>query len=128
MTIKYRVGNDALTHQEMDDNFAQLANLIGDFNATGNITAYSDKRLKKDILEVSDPLSKISNIRGVTYTRVDTGEESVGVIAQEVEAIFPELVVEKKDGIKAVNYNGLIGLLIEAIKDQQKQIDKLKKE
>ena len=64
-------------------------------------------------------------MRGVSFDRVDTGKSSSGVIAQEIEKVAPELVID--DGnFKGVAYGNLVGYLIEAIKDQQKQIDELK--
>ena len=64
-------------------------------------------------------------MRGVSFTRKDTGKESSGVIAQEIQKVAPELVSET-DGTLGVSYGNLVGYLIEAIKDQQKQIDELK--
>jgi len=96
----------------------------GNFTATGNITAYSDERLKENI-ETLDG-SKVLEMRGVSYTK--EGKESSGVIAQELEKVAPELVETADDemGTKSVAYGNLVGYLIEAVKDQQKQIDELK--
>ena len=96
----------------------------GNFTATGNITAFSDERLKDDI-ETLDG-SKVLDMRGVSYTK--DGRAGSGVIAQELEKVAPELVMtnEKEDGMKSVAYGNLVGYLIEAVKDQQKQIDELK--
>lgn len=96
----------------------------GNFTATGNITAFSDERLK-DNIETLDG-SKVLDMRGVSYTK--DGKAGSGVIAQELEKVAPELVMtnEKEDGMKSVAYGNLVGYLIEAVKDQQKQIDELK--
>ena len=96
----------------------------GNFTATGNITAFSDERLKDDI-ETLDG-SKVLDMRGVSYTK--DGKAGSGVIAQELEKVAPELVMtnEKEDGMKSVAYGNLVGYLIEAVKGQQKQIDELK--
>ena len=96
----------------------------GTFTATGNITAFSDERLK-DNIETLDG-SKVLDMRGVSYTK--DGKAGSGVIAQEIEKVAPELVMtnEKEDGMKSVAYGNLVGYLIEAVKDQQKQIDELK--
>lgn len=96
----------------------------GNFTATGNITAFSDERLK-DNIETLDG-SKVLDMRGVSYTK--DGKAGSGVIAQEIEKVAPELVMtnEKEDGMKSVAYGNLVGYLIEAVKDQQKQIDDLK--
>lgn len=64
-------------------------------------------------------------MEGVNFTWIETGEKSVGVIAQQVESYIPELVSENQE-VKSVNYNGLVGILIEAFKEQQRQIEELK--
>jgi len=93
----------------------------GDFTATGNVTAYSDERLKSDI-KTLDP-SKTLEMRGVEF--IKDGKKGSGVIAQELEKVAPELVVNEGE-YKSVAYGNLSGYLIETIKDQQKQIDELK--
>jgi hypothetical protein len=101
----------------------------GTFTAAGNITANSDARLKENIEIISNALQKVQAIRGVTFTRNDQEDKTkryAGVIAQEVEAILPEVVGEDNLGIKNVAYGNMVGLLIEAIKEQQSQIDELK--
>jgi hypothetical protein len=97
---------------------------VGSVTATGNITAFSDERLKDNIETLQG--SKVLDMRGVSYTK--DGEVSSGVIAQEIEKVAPELVHTAKDemGTKSVAYGNLVGYLIEAIKDQQKQINDLK--
>jgi hypothetical protein len=88
-----------------------------------------DIRLKKDIAVIENALEKISKIRGVTFTRIDEGNEGnrqAGVIAQEVELVLPEVVSEDASGIKNVAYGNMVGLLIEAIKEQQAQIEEMK--
>jgi hypothetical protein len=97
----------------------------GNIYATGNVTAYSDERIKKNINEIPNALDAVDAIRGVTYTRTDTEEDSVGVIAQEVEAMFPELITENNEGMKSVNYNGLIGVLFSAVKELSAKVRKL---
>ena len=88
-----------------------------DFNTT------SDENLKDNIRTIEDPLTKVVEIRGVNFDWKETQKPSVGVIAQEVEKVFPELVANGEK--KTVNYNGLIGLLIEVVKEQQTQINSL---
>lgn len=102
----------------------------GGINVTGIITATdfnatSDRNLKENIKIVIDPIEKISKINGVEFSWKSNKAQSIGVIAQELEEIFPELVTQN-DSHKTVNYNGLIGVLIEAVKEQQKQINSLK--
>ena len=90
---------------------------------TADIIAYSDERLKKNVKTLDG--KKVLEMRGVSFERVDNGKTSSGVIAQEMEKIAPELVID--DGnYKGVAYGNIVGYLIEAIKDQQKQIDELK--
>jgi hypothetical protein len=86
-----------------------------DFNST------SDENLKENIRTIEDPLAKVVQIRGVNFDWKENQKPSVGVIAQEVEKVFPELVASGEK--KSVNYNGLIGLLIEVVKEQQVQIN-----
>lgn len=88
------------------------------------VNSLSDEKLKKDISTIDDALDKVKQLRGVDYTWKQSEEKSKGVIAQELQEVFPELVSESGSGL-SVNYNGIIGVLIEAIKEQQKQIDKL---
>ena len=97
----------------------------GNIYATGNITAYSDERIKENIQEIPNALDAVDNIRGVSYTRTDTEEDGVGVIAQEVEAMFPELVTENNEGMKSVNYNGLVGVLFSAVKELSAKVKEL---
>ena len=65
-------------------------------------------------------------MRGVEYNKIDSTEKNIGVIAQEVEKILPEVVKEDEEGMKSVAYGNITAVLIEAIKEQQKQIDELK--
>ena len=101
---------------------------VGNINATGIVTATdfnstSDVKLKKNIKQIDDPISKIMNIEGVSFNWKADDRAALGVIADQVETVLPELV--RGTDPKTVNYNGLIGLLIEAVKEQQIQIDKL---
>ena len=100
---------------------AQVAGIITaqDFNSL------SDKRVKENIEPIVDPLDKVSRLNGVTYQFVNSGKPSVGVIAQEVEKVFPELIAGTFP--KSVNYNGLTGLLIEAVKELKEQNEELKR-
>jgi len=96
--------------------------------AAGTFNSTSDINLKKDIELIGDTHEILSQIRGVKFTWKETDKHSTGVIAQDVEKVLPELVDVSDKGIKSVNYQGLIGVLIEAVKYQQKQIDVLKEE
>ena len=91
------------------------------------VTASSDERLKENILTISNALDRVLKMRGVSYNRIGSTRSELGVIAQEVETASPELVTTDAEGMKSVAYGNAVGLLIEAIKDQQQQIDELKK-
>lgn len=89
----------------------------------------SDVSLKKNIQTLENALDKVKNLRGVSFDWKKTGASDVGFIAQEVEAVYPELVVTSEaDGIKALKYGNITAILVEAIKEQQKEIDFLKAE
>jgi hypothetical protein len=97
----------------------------------GTLTQASDARLKKDISAIQNPLQKLIQLNGYTYHWKNEKSDNrlqTGVLAQEVQKLFPELVSENKEGILAVNYSGLIPVMIESIKEQQKQIDELRKQ
>ena len=86
----------------------------------------SDIRLKKDIVSLENSLAKINQIRGVNYRWKDEakGDElHMGVIAQEVEKVFPEVVSEDNEGIKSVSYTSLVGALIESTKELNKAVE-----
>ena len=93
---------------------------------TGTITSSSDVRLKKDIVEIDNCVDKIKKLRGVNFKWIQDGREDFGVIAQEVEEVAPHAVIENKEGMKSVDYGRLTTLLIQAVKEQQTQIDELK--
>jgi Chaperone of endosialidase len=110
-------------------------------NAVGNITAYysSDKRIKTNIKNIENPLDKLLKLNGVEFDWTDDfmasigGEDGVfvrkhniGVIAQEVEEVLPELVNNRPDSYKGVQYDKLVALLIEAIKELKAEVDSLK--
>jgi hypothetical protein len=97
----------------------------GTFNATV-FNSLSDENAKKDISTIDNAIDKTMNLRGVNYTLIDGDIKSIGVIAQEVEKVIPEVVSTNEDGSKSVSYGNMIGLLIEAIKEQQKQIEELR--
>jgi hypothetical protein len=88
------------------------------------VTATSDERLKSDIKTIDNALEKVMSMRGVFFTK--QAEKGIGVIAQEIEKVLPEVVHNGE--YKSVAYGNIVGVLIEAIKEQQKQIDELKKD
>jgi len=109
---------------------AASAQINGNLTSTGIIQAVdvnttSDGRLKDDIRTLESALDKVISLRGVSYTM--QGVKKIGLIAQELEVIVPEVVsTSTEDGYKSVSYGNIVGLLVEAVKEQQKQIDELK--
>jgi hypothetical protein len=114
----------------------------GEIRATNDVTAFysSDKSLKENIKNIENPLEKVNQINGVTfdwtedYIKQHGGEDQyfvrkndVGVIAQEIEKVLPQVVATRKDGIKAVKYDRIVALLIESVKELKKEIEELKK-
>ena len=90
-----------------------------------DVTAFSDARLKDNIETLENGLQKIEQLRGVTYIR--DNKESIGVIAQEVEKILPEIILTADDemGTKSVDYSRITAVLIEAVKDLSARVKEL---
>jgi len=105
---------------------AMSGSYTGTFTASGDVCAYSDARLKSEVETLSGALATVQALRGTSY--VKDGKASIGVIAQEVEAVLPEVVHTADDemGTKGVAYGNMVAVLIEAIKEQQEQIEELK--
>jgi hypothetical protein len=97
-----------------------------DLVVIGNITSYSDERIKTNIQPIQGCLEKIKNITGYKYNRTDleTNETHIGLIAQEVEELFPELITETNN-IKGINYQGFIAILLNCIKELNEKIKSL---
>ena len=108
---------------------AFIVNYDGSATLAGDLTVNSDARLKSNIVSLGNTISKLLLIDGKTYTmKSNDAIEKIGLLAQEVQKAFPELVKQSGDeeGTLSVNYQGMIPVLINAIKEQQKQIDELK--
>ncbi len=97
----------------------------GNLTADGNVTAYSDERLKDNIQTLENGLDKVNQLRGITYTRKE--KENIGVVAQEVEKILPQIVLTADDemGTKSVDYSRLTAVLIEAVKELSAKVKEL---
>jgi len=122
-----------------DVSIGQTLNVVGNtlvqgtISAFGDIIAYSssDARLKDNITAIESPLEKLSKINGVSFnwndkqSAYEVGKKDIGVIAQEIEEVLPELVTTRDNGYKAVRYEKIVALLIEAVKEQQTQINNL---
>ena len=100
----------------------------GDLTITGSLSDGSDRRLKTDIVTISDALTKVNNLRGVEYTKIASGKKEIGVIAQEVQTVFPELVRtgDDEDKTLGVQYGHLTAALIEAVKELTTEVNTLK--
>ncbi|CAI2769161.1 tail fiber domain-containing protein [Flavobacterium collinsii] len=91
---------------------------------TGDVTAFSDARVKKNIRPIENVIERIQASRGIMYDRIDNDQkDNIGFIAQELEETFPELVITREDGTKAVKYQNAVAVLFEAVKKQQIQIE-----
>ena len=107
------------TYKWKDGHFGSTVN-AANFNTT------SDATLKTNVETLTGSLDAVKAMRGVSYDWIENGNSEVGVIAQEVEAIVPDVVSTNDEGIKSVKYGNMVAVLIEAIKEQQAQIDELK--
>ena len=116
-------GGSTVTALTLDMSAAGAATFNSSVTAGGDVTAFSDMRIKHDIETIEGALAKVSDMRGVYFKR-NNGEAGTGVIAQEIENILPEVV---KDGeYKSVAYGNMVGILIEAIKELKAEVEKLK--
>ena len=102
----------------------------GNVTATGNVTAYSDARLKTDVNTINDALSICGKLRGVSYKWIKDGKASIGVIAQEVEEVLPEVVLTQQvldptgeKEVKSVDYGKIVGVLINAINELNTKLE-----
>jgi hypothetical protein len=111
-------GNTVVVRDEFG-NFTGGTITATDFNST------SDINLKENIKTVENSLNTLTQLRGVSFDWKETGRSSYGVIAQELEEILPDLV--KNGEVKSVNYNGIIGVLIEAVKELSEELKELKR-
>ena len=107
------------------DSFTGSISVSGSITATGDITAYSDVRLKTDIETIAGALDRVRKLRGVTFTRRDTGSRGIGLIAQELAPIVPEAVMTHDDGLLSVAYGNLVGVLIESVKELADKVERL---
>ena len=105
--------------------------VVGEIHATGNIVSFtsSDRKLKNNLRPIEEPLEKLKKINGYTFEWVKNKDahsfegKDIGVIAQEIEEVLPEVTITREDGYKAVRYEKMVPFLISCIKAQQKQIE-----
>ena len=100
----------------------------GTIRAMADVIAYSDERVKENIKTIDKSLEKVNQLRGVEFNKIGEDNKSIGVIAQEIEKVIPEVVYEDQDGMKSVAYGNITGVLIEAIKELKAEVEELKKQ
>ena len=147
--LTYTGNNTSITANTLSPQFISLgvgtaaSGVLGAIRAIDEVTAYytSDERLKENIVSIDNALNKIKQLKGVMFDWKDDiiaergGEDGyfvrkhdTGIIAQDVEKVLPEVVVEKQNGYKAVRYEKLAGLIIQAINELANEVEKLKKD
>ena len=99
--------------------------ISGSVGAIGSFNQISDRRLKGNIQPIDGALEKVSELRGVTFDM--GGKRDIGVIAQEIQKVLPEVVTEDNKGYLSVSYGNIVGVLIEAVKELKAEVEKLKK-
>ena len=114
------IGNGTASNNRSD---ALVVKFNGDATLAGNLNINSDARLKSNIISLGSTLSKLLQIDGKSYTmkKDESEKQKIGLLAQDIEKVFPELVSES-NGIKSVNYQGLVPVLINALKEQEEKI------
>ena len=128
LTASWTTGNNRVGIGDTTPSYTLDA--AGTIRATGDIIAYSDARVKDNVKTIDNALEKVTKLRGVSYTRNDIEDKSikVGVIAQEVLKVLPEVVSQDENDKYSVSYGNITGVLIEAIKELKQEIEELKKQ
>jgi hypothetical protein len=123
------IGNGTFSNAKSDA-FKVMVNgntTVGNnLTVSGDIVVSSDARLKANIVSLGSTLAKLLLIDGKSYTMKKNGKQKIGVLAQDIQKVFPELVTTDDKDMLAVNYQGLVPVLINALKEQQSEIDELK--
>jgi energy-converting hydrogenase Eha subunit B len=127
MTERMRIKSDGSVGIGNTPDSTYKLDVTGKIRATDDIIAFSDERVKKNIYTIENALEKIRNLRGVCYTPIDSSVKKIGVIAQEIEKILPEVVStdSSPDQYKSVAYGNIVALLIEGIKELAAKVDAL---
>ena len=121
----------------LDSTPSYTLDVTGTIRATSNVIAYSDIRQKENIVTIKSGVSLVEQLRGVRFdwkegfkqkTNTDKDKRQIGMIAQEVEEVLPEVVFTDKKGYKSISYPNVTAVLVEAIKEQQQDINKLKEQ
>ena len=108
--------------------YAGEGSFTGNMTIGGDVVVSSDARLKANIVSLGSTLAKLLLIDGKSYTMKKNGKQKIGVLAQDIQKVFPELVTTDEKDMLAVNYQGLVRVLINALKEQQSEIDIYRKE
>jgi hypothetical protein len=124
------LGNDDVTAIYMGEDsgakvYAGEGNFTGNMTIGGDVVVSSDARLKANIVSLGSTLAKLLLIDGKTYTMKKDGKQKIGVLAQDIQKVFPELVTTDDKKMLAVNYQGLVPVLINALKEQDDKISRL---
>ena len=127
------LGNDDVTAVYMGEDsgakvYAGEGSFTGNMTIGGDVVVSSDARLKANIVSLGSTLAKLLLIDGKSYTMKKDGKQKIGVLAQDIQKVFPELVTTDEKDMLAVNYQGLVPVLINALKEQQSEIDIYRKE
>ena len=136
LTDNFIVGNKVVISTTLQTPGNEALFVNGDILASGSITQNSDRRFKQDFKPIRNALSSLQQLNGLYYhwrvsefpNKEFTENQQIGFIAQDIEKLFPEMVHTDQAGYKSVNYGKLTPVLVEAIKEQQAQIDQLKAE
>ena len=107
--------------------FSGDTTINNDLTVSGDVVVSSDARLKANIVSLGSTLAKLLLIDGKTYTMKKDGKQKIGVLAQDIQKVFPELVTTDDKDMLAVNYQGLVPVLINALKEQNDKISRLEK-
>ena len=105
---------------------SESLDVVGNITVSGDIISTSDVSIKENIKPILNPIEKVKELSGYTFNRIGHDKRSVGLMAQDVEKVLPEAVSENGEGIKSLAYGNLVALLVETVKEQQKQIDELR--
>ena len=105
---------------------SEALQVIGNITISGDFISTSDVSIKENVKPILNPIEKVKELSGYTFNRIGHNKRSVGLMAQDVEKVLPEAVSENGDGVKSLAYGNLVALLVETVKEQQKQIDELR--
>jgi hypothetical protein len=128
--LVYTHSNDTMTFRAGGQDELTITNTEATFS--GNVTAFSDRKLKDNLEVIPNALSKVSQLTGYTYDRIDReGVRQSGLIAQDVQEVLPEVIVSNVDPDSgeetlSVAYGNMIGLLVEAVKELKAEVEELK--